>query len=196
MRAVCKSAESEMRTRLQEDIKKHYQAILEGTLLAIDPASGGSSLPGFCYFKQGQFIESGVIRLPQSALIETRLQQLSKTLREQFEVPDVLVIEDIPPFMANKGGGFRTRSVVNLHYSVGVILASVNTSRIIRCTPVAWRHWVSQHWPDYVKTDENDAVAMARCILHYAKEELREYTESLSGDAKKRPRVRPKRNRS
>jgi len=198
MRTVCEIRL--MRTRLQIEVHRYRSSILEGTLLAIDPASGGSSLPGFALFKAGEFVESGVIRLPQSALIATRLQVLAKTLREEFTIPDVLVIEDLPPFMSNRGGDFRTKAVVNLHYSVGVILSAIPTPRIIHCTPRSWQTWAQTHWPEYRKTDENDAIALGRCVIFHAREELENeirhlHHERVSGHSKTSARKRSPSNR-
>lgn len=130
--------------------------IKTGTMLAIDPSSGSQrSQPGYAIYVKGKLEDSGIVEIHSGDHISNRLHRLSKALAEEFEVPDILVTENIPPFMAERGNSpFATRNVISLHQSVGVIM-SVWDVPVITVSPRTWRSYIPE---EYIKDDEHDAI--------------------------------------
>jgi hypothetical protein len=58
--------------------RRHAQIILTGNLFSIDPASGGTSLPGWAAFKKSKLIQADVIGIPAGP-IQDRLRSLTPT---------------------------------------------------------------------------------------------------------------------
>jgi hypothetical protein len=151
------------RNKMQMRVLEHLEQVLGGRLLAIDPSSGSAqSLPGYAIYEKGELIDSGVIDVPTTQAINCKLYQISRCLREEFQAPDVLVIESIAPYFSSAKGGFRNRSVMNLHRGVGAIMAGVNCERLIEVAPASWRQKIPE---DYEKTDENDAIMMGYTVI-------------------------------
>lgn len=147
--------------------KKYAAKLREGRVLAIDPSSGSvESMPGYALFEAGKLIESGIIKLPRGGELYRRLRSLGQSLRDdfQFEI-DVLIVENIPPFMSSTAGGFRTKSVVNLHKSIGAVLASVEAKAFMEVSPMSWHAMLKKYEVPSVKSDERDAVAIGCCAL-------------------------------
>lgn len=144
------------------------EAILRGSVLVIDPASGGgTSLPGFAVFRAGELEESGVIDVggPNADLHE-RLRELGRTLQREFQSTyDVLIVEDVPlkRFGVDRSGSLKGQ--VNLHRSVGAVMASVECRFFIPIHPATWHSYAG---PGHIKGDENDAKAMGQCAIAIA----------------------------
>jgi hypothetical protein len=137
-------------------------------MLSIDPSSGSAnSQPGYALYRGGQLIDSGLVRIRSGDHISNRLYRLARTLREEFDKPDVLVTENIPPFMGEgPGAAFATRNVISLHQAIGVIM-SVWDVPVLQVSPRSWR----SHVPDnYHKSDENDAIMLGWTALLKLKE--------------------------
>lgn len=138
---------------IEQDALRHAQAINNGLLLAIDPASGGTSQPGWAAWRNGKLLRSGTIDLPRKALIQERLNALFHTV-EQSQ-PDVLVIERIRGSMAHE----------HLHWAVGVCVGATCAPVLIEMPVSTWK---AHAGPDHIKSDENDAIAIGNCLLHLA----------------------------
>lgn len=154
-------------TSLEKQIVSHVSPLKKGSVLAIDPSSGSySSQPGYAIYKDGVLEDSGIVEIHSGDHISNRLHRLSKCLRDEFAQPDILVTENIPPFMAEKGSSpFSTRNVISLHQSVGVIM-SVWDVPVITVSPRTWRSYI----PDkYIKHDEHDAIMIGWAALQAAK---------------------------
>lgn len=146
-------------SKYEKDLAKLGSLPMTGTVLAIDPSSGSvGSQPGFALFREGRLVEAGTIRVTPGDDIHARLFELRRSLMEDFTTPDVLVTENIPPFM---GGGFN-RAILNLHYSVGVIL-SVFLAKTIRVTPITWQKNISKD--SYCKSDTHDSIMMGLKVI-------------------------------
>ena len=112
------------KTNLQRQAEKLLTPLLEGHILAIDPSSGSrDSMPGYAVFRAGLLIDSGLIQVQQGRELNRKLFSIGETLRNQFEVPDILVVEHIPPFM--RGSGF-SKSIVILQRAIGMIIGSID----------------------------------------------------------------------
>jgi hypothetical protein len=140
-------------TQLEKNCLTYQSELREGSVLCIDPSSGSLlSQPGFALYQRGNLVEAGTIKVSPGQGIHRRLFDLRRSLVEEFATPDLLVVEDIPPFM---GKGFN-KSILNLHYSVGVIL-SVFYAPVLKVTPVSWHKRAPE---GYVKSDRNDAIML------------------------------------
>lgn len=156
--------------------------LLNGRVLTVDPASGGSSMPGYAVTIAGQFVENGELRIPKGSLINYRLHELHKALCAVTEAHgpfDMLIIEDIPIVFGTRGrgakgskgnphGGAITPGIINLHWSCGVILAAQPWPHVVKVAPQSWHSWVRQvmNEADYVKSDSNDALVICLCVFH------------------------------
>ncbi len=82
--------------------KGALDAVLHGRVIAIDPASGAASNPGYCVMQAGVIQEYGILQIPGRRAINTRLKAIHETIRDELPAADMLVIEDIPPFFLKK----------------------------------------------------------------------------------------------
>ena len=152
------------RTKLDTNVLKYQQHILNGKMLVIDPSSGSSgSMPGYALFDEGIMVEYGNIEITLPNPIHVRLQELNKIILEEFSAPDVFVIENIPPSMGFSTSGLAVR---NLHRSVGTIMGAVKCEPIIEITPMSWRRYIDGY--DYKKSDWNDAIVMGFAVIDRA----------------------------
>ena len=155
----------------------------EGLVISIDPASGGSSMPGYAVSRARVFLEAGILRLPKSENIAHRLHMLQQALglvSKKF-CPDtgfdMLIIENIAPTFGGKGfeKGRATQGVTHLHWSVGAILATQKWPTIVTVTPRTWHSWIKKTMcegetngltfeSEYDKTDANDALTMLAVV--------------------------------
>lgn len=155
-----KGKEAKPTTKLGQQVQRYRPLILQGTLLAIDPSSGSEgSMPGYALFKAGKLVENGILRLPLGAELHVRLQALRKLMLE-FETPDVVVVENLPPFMT-----FNSKSVLSLHKSVGVAIACTDCSALVEVTPGSWHRNTPA---GYIKSDAHDAFLMGMTVIHEA----------------------------
>lgn len=154
--------------------------ILEGRLIAIDPSCiSVSSLPGYAIFSEGELVESGVISgISPAAPLEVRLQFLGKYCREEFEEPDVLVVEHI-----QMGGRINMQSTIR---AVGAIIGNFECEHVISVSPLAWQKYIEKRIPlgggtDYlkyqeykknVKSDAKDAEMLGFSVIYMARENL------------------------
>lgn len=155
------------KSAIERDALEHSTALLHGTILAIDPSSGSAnSQPGYAIYKAGRLVDSGLVRIRSGDHISNRLYRLSRSLLEEFEQPDLLVTENIPPFMGDgPGAAFATRNVISLHQSVGVIM-SVWPVPVVAVSPRSWRSLVPDN---YLKSDENDAIMIGWTAIEIAR---------------------------
>jgi len=162
----------ERKSKFAVEAKRLATSIREGRVLCIDPASGGS-LPGYALFEASVWIESGEMQMSKrNQQPHQRYRQILQTLQstpELFENIDVLCIEFIPPFMNGfGGGGFRTQGVVNLHRSVGIFMAGIESNSLIEIPSTTWHAWVRANLGDYEKSDMKDATVMGLTLFHHA----------------------------
>lgn len=157
-------------TKLDQELQPHLHEVLHGTLLSFDPSSGSAkSQPGYAIFKAGQLMDSGFLNIGSGDDISKRLYRLSNCIRSEFERPDVLITENVPPFMANgpNGSSFATSGVIHLHQSIGVILSIWDCPKV-RVSPRAWRSQIETIGGLYKKSDESDAILMGYTAIVYA----------------------------
>lgn len=142
-----------MSTGIERDAARHATLILGGLLLAIDPASGGTSYPGFALFHKGQLQSSGRVAI-DGGQVQDRLYQLMTTLL-RGQQPDVLAIERIRGANAHP----------YLFWSVGVTVAATRPLVVIEVPVSTWKKHVGK---DHVKGDEADAVAIGQTLVALA----------------------------
>ena len=171
------------KSKFTVEAKRLATSVREGRVLCIDPASGGS-LPGYALFENSMWIESGEIQLSKRRqLPHHRYRQILNVLQntpELFADIDILCIEFIPPFMNGfGGGGFRTQGVVNLHRSVGIFMAGIESKSLIEIPSTTWHAWVRQNLDNYEKSDMKDATVMGLTLFAHAGQELLNKEEVL-----------------
>lgn len=152
-----------------KEIEKCYILILEGRILCIDPSVGSaSSMPGYAIYENQKLIDKGTIDIDVKTTkkhVGFRLQELGKSLREEFKTVDVLVIEDIPPFRA--GGTYgANKAHVSLLKSVGCIFGSAQFEHLVNIHPRTWQKWRDEN---YAKTDDKDAEYIGIAAIGMAK---------------------------
>lgn len=142
------------KSRLAREVVQYADVLATGRLLAIDPASGASSMPGFAVFERGQLVAAGVLEIPRRELAN-RLWYIAECIRTELPKPDIMCVELISPVMPSKGGGgFINKGSGSLLKSVGAIL-SVHDVPILEVAPVTWQ---TMKPPEYVKSDAWDAA--------------------------------------
>lgn len=143
----------------------HY--LVHGVVISIDPSVGSrSSMPGWAAWREGELQDSGILRLDVGAALHRRLRQLAREMRKVYDAyqPDVLVYEEIP---AQRHGG-NAANHASLLKAVGVIL-SVPGPEVVGIYPVSWKKLVR---PEYVKSDEADAIELGWVSIEEAKKIL------------------------
>lgn len=154
--------------KMEQELQHCLNETLHGYLLSIDPSSGSKqSQPGYAIYRAGQLIDSGFLSIGSGDDISKRLYRLSNCLRTEFERPDVLITENVPPFMAAGTGGsssFATSGVIHLHQSIGVTLSIWDCPKV-RVAPRAWRSHIESLGGVYKKSDESDAILMGYAAI-------------------------------
>jgi hypothetical protein len=157
--------------------KRYAHLLQKGLVLVVDPSSGSrESMPGFVLVEDAAVVNSGTIQLDLKKPPHRRLHDLQTEMFAIVPAVDLIVTESIPPFMSGKGGGFRTQSVVQLHWSVGAILSAYDAD-LIQVPIQSWRSWVTKNVGEigetYKKGDEVDALAMTATLYAHAGVPLR-----------------------
>lgn len=173
-------------SKLQQACDLHADVLAEGRVLSIDPSSGSAgSMPGYAYSVGSTLVEAGTFDI-ELREVSARLWAFAEALRVDFaDKVDLLIIEEIPPFMQSAGSSFRSRSVVNLHMSVGAALGVLGFRPVIYVPPSAWHADVKRLPFDYKKSDETDACMLMHAAFTRAKLEvagLLQWIEEKSGE--------------
>jgi len=178
---------------------KTYQAIkplanllLEGTILSIDPSTGSSaSLPGFAWFSGGELIESGVLEVDYRLSRSIKLYEIARTIREDFNKPDILLVEQISTIIY-RGSKMNATGMAGLQKAIGAIIGARPFEHVIEIPASAWRSYKPDN---YVKSDEMDAVTIGLCATEVAKEVIENEREGGAFRVQKRPRGNKKKSR-
>lgn len=136
----------------------HQDRILSGYVLAVDPSSGGKSMPGYAIYRAGKLEDSGIVEV-EPGMPRDRLYEINRSFREDFPEPDVLVIENVQFMPSGTGSaafGF-TKALVSLQRGIGAILSAYPNPKLVEIAPVTWRRFLPT---GYQKSDENDAIMM------------------------------------
>lgn len=151
--------------------KGALDAVLHGRVIAIDPASGAASNPGYCIMEAGVVQEYGILRVPSSRAINGRLKAIHETIRDELPEADILIIEDIPLFFLKK----FPHSCKPLLFSCGVIMAAKPWPFVLPIQPAVWYAVVDRIVPgkraNYDKKDEHDALMLAVTAYYLAANE-------------------------
>lgn len=144
--------------------------ILEGRMIAIDPTSGAvdhstgkPSLAGWSLFDSGEFLSSGVIKIPFSSHKEERFRSLLNILHSDFvDDYDILAMEDIP--MARRRGSFNTSQT--LIQACGVYIAGLG-GELVELNSHTWQA-VARRLGGWSKGDESDAQYIGLTAIAFA----------------------------
>lgn len=142
--------------------------ILNGTILCIDPSSGGTSLPGFAIYEGGQLLTSGTVEFPKPKQdIYRRLPHLYEKVSKLLPVPaDILAIEEIHPKMSGQ----------ELQWAVGT---SISAARALSTFQVPINLWkaVAKATDGYLKGDAMDAEMIGLAMILWCKEKQNDSKE-------------------
>lgn len=138
---------------ISDDARRNAHLILGGTLLSIDPASGGTSEPGYAVFHRGVCVESGIVPLLKTGQVQHRLKLLYCALSKH--AVDVLIIERIRGAKAH----------AYLQWSVGVAVAAVCPALLLEMPVPTWKMLAGKL---HIKSDETDARAIGQALITLA----------------------------
>lgn len=157
---------------IADSCERYAQQILNGRMMVIDPSSGSAkSSPGYAIYEAGVLVDSGILNVPRDLELPIKLRMIANSLRNEFKIPDVVVLEHIAPFFRNNQGpggakpDFINKSVLSLHRACGAIMSAINCDSWIYVAPISWRSFIPVN---YNKTDENDAILMGYTVLRNA----------------------------
>jgi hypothetical protein len=138
--------------KFQASLRPHKRAILEGTLLSIDP---GSISLGWAWFMKGEMVISGEYKSPRTVPPHKRLPMIMDQLA-QWTNPDIMAIELL--FKLNH----------SLLWAAG---AAISTARPDSLISVGVRLWkaTAEKDPNYFKSDEWDAIMIGRTVIETAR---------------------------
>jgi hypothetical protein len=142
-------------------LRQLRETLLTGCVLAIDPATGGKSQPGYAVYRRGVLVQSGIIELPKKLDIYRRLPILYDAVRALvLDPPDILVIEAMHSTMTHD----------HLMFAVGATLAATRTPTVIELPVNMWKA-VAKGDEDYKKGDEQDAIMIGFAAIQFAREQ-------------------------
>lgn len=139
--------------------------LVGGTVLIVDPSIGSlSSMPGWAAYIAGVLQDSGTLEIDTRLQRWERLKQVYQQLRllSTGWAPDVCIYEEIP---VSAHGGRSQVAHASLLNALGVTMAAIDAPAFIGVLPVVWKARVS---PDYVKSDEQDAIEIGRIAIEMA----------------------------
>lgn len=143
--------------QFQQNLLDYLPFISDISILAIDPASGGTSNIGWAIYTKGKLQESGEIKIKHGP-IQQRLNDLFKAFSEFDWGKDKLVVIE------------KVRSGQNSHiyltWAVAVILAALNNGLFIEISSPIWRKYKPEN---YVKSDRGDAELIGHAFFQEAK---------------------------
>jgi hypothetical protein len=139
-------------------VRQHANQILAGTVIALDPSSGGTSNPGFSIWVAGELLTSGEItfgkkRLPVYERLQILYDRVSKLTPNP---PDVFALE-----MIRGQGGFSSHF---LHWAIGASVAAARTPNVIEVPMHVWKA-VAKATPGYIKGDAADAECIGHALI-------------------------------
>ncbi len=139
--------------------------ILNGTLIAIDPSSAGTSLPGFAIFEAGELVTSGEIAMSRKRMpVYERLPVIYERIAKLTpEPPDVFCLEMI-----------RSQGGRELHWGVGTSIAAARTPNVVELPNQCWKA-LAKVSPGYFKGDAQDAEMIGKSVILLA----RKFTDEL-----------------
>lgn len=147
-------------SKLQQECYKYRHEILQRSILAIDPAIGEKATIGWAFFSASELSMSGTISLPKGTLFD-RLRFIVKHFQDLEYYASILAIEQVAI------GRIRNNSLIAAY---GCIIGAVHSNAVIPVPPASWRALVNK---DYIKSDENDAIAIGRCLIHWAEKSFK-----------------------
>lgn len=154
--------------RKKPDTKSKLRLVREeletGTVLCIDPSIGSSSSScGYAVFEKGELTECGTLEVNISGNHSQRLHELTQTLVNEFDKPDVLLVEQITLW---KGG--RSQTALVLNRVIGAVLSVWSMENVVEIPPPLWHSYTER--VRYEKSDSNDAVMLGICALEICNE--------------------------
>lgn len=147
-------------TKFKKKANKLNDKLLNGRVIAIDPASGSTSMPGWALFEAGELIAMGTIKINSKLPIQGRLNTMFFALSQGVghPPPDVLVMEEIRGSMAH----------AFLFWACGTIAAAFSESDLLELPISFWKAVIPE---GYEKADDTDAAYIGLAAIELAKEQ-------------------------
>ena len=142
---------------------RYRKAITEGSMLVLDPSSGGTSNKGvesnagWAVFKEGKLAESGILELDHGEKKEVRLRRLGAFMLSDFGHHDLFVIEDITGYKAPK----------TLIQACGGLITNTKSDGLIEMNVRTWQA-IALRLGGWEKSDEADAIYMGWACVAFA----------------------------
>lgn len=145
--------------KFRKKASKSLDKLLTGRVVAIDPASGSTSMPGWALFEAGELVAMGTIKVNPKLPIQGRLNMMFYALSEGVghPIPDVVVMEEIRGSMAH----------AFLFWACGVIAAAFSESDLIELPISFWKAILPE---GYEKADDTDAAYIGLAAITLARE--------------------------
>ena len=157
-------------TILQKQVQHADCAALltRGSVLCIDPSiSSQSSNIGYAIYESSHLTEAGILEIDSNQTREQRLLEIGRTLRQDFDPVDVLVIENIPASFQSKTGRMNhwiSESWKTLHQAAGAAMGAVDCKHLVTVHPSTWKKYTKDSC-SYEKGDTADAVLIGYAAL-------------------------------
>lgn len=123
-------------------------------------------MPGYAIFNEGQLEESGIIQVNPADRRNQKLFSITESLYNEFDEPDVLAIENVPPVQFNRASKMSPWSITATQRAIGAIVSCFNCE-YVEVAPAAWQRYKPVN---YQKTDEYDAITIGLCVIAIAKD--------------------------
>lgn len=153
-------------TKLYSSIREYRDLFLREPFLSIDPSCGSrSSQPGWAVWHAGELLGSGIFKIDPETELWERLQLLASYVKDAVETwqPSLLLYEEISAKPWGRRGGYNATGHASLLKSVGTIMSAATGLPCVGIRPSIWKKLTR---PDYIKSDQADAVEMGWAVLH------------------------------
>lgn len=165
------------KTKAYMSLAEKPALLVDGVVISIDPSIGSGSNgsnPAYAVYERAQFKYAAAISIPAKANIVHKLQALAEHVQTLYNYyrPDVLVYEDIPAQSHGRGAVGHA----SLLKAVGAILSVPGPEHYVGIMPVSWKKLAR---PEYVKSDENDAIEIGYIAIEEAKKIIKEKVKKL-----------------
>jgi len=146
--------------KFQQEAALARDAVLSGTMLCIDPSSGGTSIPGYAKFNNGVLLDKGEIQIKSKDPIHKRLRFLNGALRS-FGHSDVVVIEYNTP-----------TAHIYLKYALAVTMGALSCDYCLLMPIDYWKRFLrfTGEYKTYQKSNANDAVTIGRTMIRLSED--------------------------
>ena len=155
--------------KIRQAILHHRNAIMNGTLVSIDPSavSRTGSKPAYAIYVRGEFVEQGILDVQFKPQLYLRLQMLRKLITDSLAPHvDIVIIEETPHVPIRTMAGARAggkcymnpASIASLKKACGAIISGFNVGTpVIEMPANLWQKMCHNAGIVITKADPDDA---------------------------------------